>query len=122
MAKKIDPESILTKPLPSTKVPWLVIWLLLASIVLIYLWGLRGADELLGPPLPKNEYEHLLVAPKKPTPRPAVTAPAGTPGPSQPTPAPATPPAADAAAPPPAAAQGQQPSPTPAPPAPVDAD
>jgi len=80
MAKRNADDNIMMRPLPGTRVPWLVIFFLIACIVLVYLGFLRSPDKLLGPPLPENEYLQY-VQPKKP---PARTAPASV----QPVPAP----------------------------------
>jgi hypothetical protein len=65
MAKRNADDNIMMRPLPSTRVPWLVIFVLIACIVLVYLGFLRPKDKLLGPPVPDPEYLQY-VQPKKP--------------------------------------------------------
>lgn len=107
MAKHNADDNIMTRPLPSSRVPGLVILFLIASLVLVYLGFLRPQEKLLGPPLPENTYQQY-VKPKKPpvraTPAPVAAPPAAavlaapthgtattTPAASAPTAAPATP-------------------------------
>jgi len=85
MPKRNADDNIMMRPLPSARVPWLVIFFLIACLVLVYLGFLRPSDKLLGPPLPENEYLQY-VRHKKP---PVKTVPAPTPAPAPPV-APAT--------------------------------
>lgn len=77
MPKRNADDNIMMRPLPSARVPWLVILFLVACMVLIYLGFLRPQDKLLGPPLPENSYLQY-VKPKKPPVR-ARPAPAAAP-------------------------------------------
>ena len=86
-------ESLVTRPLPSAKVPWLMILCLIACIVLVYMGFLREPDKLLGPSLAKNEYLPLMTAPP-----PAPAQPAIVYGPPAPTASRITPPKTKAAA------------------------
>jgi hypothetical protein len=74
-------EPITTKPLPSSRLPTLVVLLFLAAIVLVFMFFLRPPGKLLGSPIKANEYEKYMTAPKpKPAPHPApVVVPPGVP-------------------------------------------
>jgi hypothetical protein len=74
MAKRNADDNIMMRPLPSARVPWLVIFVLIACIVLVYLGFLRPPDKLLGPPLPENEYLQYVQPKKPPSPIPPNTA------------------------------------------------
>jgi hypothetical protein len=93
MSKRSSQDNILMRPLPSPRVPWLVILFLIGGIVLIYMGFLRPKEKLLGPPVREPEYTRYVIKAKKPVRRqnpPAATTPAQTtPAPAQTT-APAT--------------------------------
>ncbi|MHB9106436.1 MAG: hypothetical protein ACYDCO_05205 [Armatimonadota bacterium] len=93
MPKHNADDNIMMRPLPSSRVPWLVILFLVTCLVLVYLGFLRPQHKLLGPPLPENTYQQY-VKPRKPP----VRTPAPAPAPSTAAPAPgsATTPAATA--------------------------
>lgn len=84
MAKRRVDDNLMMGPRPNTRLPWLVILLLLACLSLVY-WGFLASPpgKLLGPKIPANEYRHYLTPPK-PVRRPP-TPPASTP-PARPTP------------------------------------
>ena len=73
-------EDVFMKPLPSLRVPWLVILALVAAIVVFYFSFLRPADQLWGPELKPNEWIHHMQEKPKPAtpPAPAPAAPAAT--------------------------------------------
>lgn len=78
-------ENMLSNPMPSPAMPWLVIFALVGCIVLVKLWALGTPDRLWGGQPPRNEYEHFLHMPAKPQPVQASPAPTLVP---TPTPAP----------------------------------
>jgi hypothetical protein len=98
MAKRLYRDPVLTKPLPSTTVPKLVILCLLVGIWLAYRCFFGAPEKLLGGKLPANQYYHYLQQPKakaKPiVPSPAVEhvpTPAAQPADQQTTPSDSTP-------------------------------
>jgi len=91
MPKHNADDNIMTRPLPSSRVPGLVILFLIACLVLVYLGFLRSQEKLLGPPLPENTYQQY-VKPKKPPVR-VPPAPVAAPTPATPAPGTATTPA-----------------------------
>lgn len=101
MTKRNYQDPVLTKPLPSTSVPFFVILGLIACMVLAYKCFFGNPKTLLGGPPPRNEYIHYMQKPK-PAPVPVpVAAPAPvTPSPaaqtSEPVPSPGTTPDAQA--------------------------
>jgi hypothetical protein len=68
MPKRNTDDNIMMHPLPSARVPWLVILFLIACLVLAYLGFLRPPGKLLGPPLPENEYLQYVRPARPPTP------------------------------------------------------
>jgi hypothetical protein len=66
MPTHVDDTQV-TPPLPSTRIPSLVILVLLAGIILLYLWGLRSPDRLLGGPPEKIEYLRHMAPAKQPS-------------------------------------------------------
>ena len=74
MAKRND-DALLTKPLPSTRGPWLVVFRASPTcLVLVYMGYLCASDQLLGPPLAENEYLPMMIKVKpKPATVPVVT-------------------------------------------------
>lgn len=62
---------------PSPRTPWLIILVLLTAIVLVYLAFLRPPGQLLGPPLPPDNYRRELLPdqPVRKTPPPAISLP-----------------------------------------------
>jgi hypothetical protein len=78
MARRHQQDHILTKPLPSTTFPTLVIFALVACLWLCFKFFFGAPERLLGGPPPPNEYIHYLHEPKPVAPT-VVIAPASTP-------------------------------------------
>ena len=85
MPKQSSQDNIMMRPLPSSRIPWLVILVLISAMVFIYLGFLRPKDKLLGPPVPAPEYLQFVKPKAKPAPAtpPAAPAPAAQPGAAQ---------------------------------------
>lgn len=86
MAKRSSQDNILMRPLPSPRVPWVVIFILIGGIVLIYLGFLRPTGKLLGPPVRTPEYIRYVIKPQKPAKKPAPSTPAPAPATTAPAP------------------------------------
>lgn len=68
-------DSLLSKPVPSAKVPWFIILCLIAALVLVYMGFLRPANKLLGPPIQPNRYQvYMKPAPLLRVPAPVTPA------------------------------------------------
>lgn len=78
MTKRHYQDPILSKPLPSTAVPWLVILVLIACIWLGHKYFFGAPAQLLGGPPPRNEYVQYLQQPKATPGSPRVATPAAT--------------------------------------------
>lgn len=78
MTKRRYHDPVLTKPLPSTAVPTMVILVLLAALILGNRYFFGAPQRLLGGPPPKNEYRQYLKTPR-PKPLTPVVQPAPTP-------------------------------------------
>jgi hypothetical protein len=64
MAKRYYHDPVLTKPLPSTSVPFLVIVVLIVCMVLANKYFFGSPEKLLGGPPPRNEYLKYMHTPK----------------------------------------------------------